>query len=318
MRKGDGGQLKEKLKPHFTNWKKKVISMTESHLSSAECVTWTVLLIIECVAIVTLNFLAIVVFIKNRELRKRSTYLLINLAFADMMTGAATGTNDVYELGVSCDFWFYKVEKPPSSPVIYGIYAFFPSASLVNITIISLERLHATFYPLRHLVVVKKRVYGAVIFTGWAIVSIIVTGAVVSSRIVILHICVPIFLFVIVISYILIFIKVRFSPQPQHHGAAGRERKLTVTLVIVTAVSLLMWLPFVIRRLLENTDIYQSLSYWVHMRIYYVVDMLFFGNSLVNPVLYAIRMPDFKKALVGIFCKTKPPIVNPEFVLRNM
>ena len=154
--------------------------MTESPFSSAECVTWTALLIIECVAIVTLNFLTIVVFIRNRNLRKPSTYLLINLAVADMLMGAVTGANDVYELGVTCDFWYYKVEKPRSSPVIYGIYAFFPSASLLNITIISLERLHATFFPLRHLVAVKKRVYGVVISTGWIIVSIIVTGAVVS------------------------------------------------------------------------------------------------------------------------------------------
>ena len=134
----------------------------------------------------------------------------------------------------------------------------------------------------------------------------------------VLHTCVPIFLSLIVISYICIFIKVRFSPQPQHHGAAGRERRLTVTLVIVTAISILMWLPFVIRRLLQNTDIYQSLPHLVHMRIYFVVDMLFFGNSLVNPLLYAIRMPDFKRALVGLFCKTKPQRVIPNLPLRDM
>lgn len=72
--------------------------MTELRLSLAECVTWTAILMIECVAIVTLNFLTIIVFIRNRDTRKRSAYLLINLVA--VLVGAVTGTNDVYELGV--------------------------------------------------------------------------------------------------------------------------------------------------------------------------------------------------------------------------
>lgn len=77
---------------------KKGFNMTELRLSLAECVTWTAILMIECVAIVTLNFLTIIVFIRNRDTRKRSAYLLINLVA--VLVGAVTGTNDVYELGV--------------------------------------------------------------------------------------------------------------------------------------------------------------------------------------------------------------------------
>ena len=66
---------------------KKGFNMTELRLSLAECVTWTAILMIECVAIVTLNFLTIIVFIRNRDTRKRSAYLLINLAAVDMLLG---------------------------------------------------------------------------------------------------------------------------------------------------------------------------------------------------------------------------------------
>lgn len=104
----------------------------------------------------------------------------------------------MYELGVDCNFWFYKVDSPTSAPVVYGIYAFFPAASLMNVTIISLERLHAPFYRLRHLGAVKKRTYGVVIFAGWVIIALL------SWTIVILHLRVPTFLFVIVTSYFLI------------------------------------------------------------------------------------------------------------------
>ena len=53
-------------------------------------------------------------------------------------------------------------------------------------------------------------------------------------------------LLIIFVSYMSIVIKVRYGAQPQHHGAANRERKLTMTLLIVTVVSLLLYLPFVI------------------------------------------------------------------------
>lgn len=52
-------------------------------------------------------------------------------------------------------------------------------------------------------------------------------------------------LFVICVSCACIFIKVRCSRHRHHHGAASlRERKLTTTLLIITLLSLLSWLPF--------------------------------------------------------------------------
>ena len=36
-----------------------------------------------------------------------------------------------------------------------------------------------------------------------------------------------------------------------------------------------------------------------HLSFAFIV--LFFANSLVNPILYAVTMPDFKSALVSLF-----------------
>ena len=55
--------------------------------SSSECIAWLTLVMTESVAIVMLNILTIVVFIKKRSLRKRSIYLVINLAVVDMLVG---------------------------------------------------------------------------------------------------------------------------------------------------------------------------------------------------------------------------------------
>ena len=127
-------------------------------------------------------------------------------------------------------------------------------------------------------------------------------------------------LLIICISYASIVINVRCRAQPQHHGAASRERKLTMTLFIVTFVSMLMWLPFVIGSFLYfETDALSTLSEISNTRLYLVFIVLYNANSLVHPILYATRMPNFRRALVALF-RRRPQQLNqaPDIPLRDM
>ena len=109
-------------------------------------------------------------------------------------------------------------------------------------------------------------------------------------------------LFIICVSYTSIVIKVRCGAQPQHHGAASRERKLTMTLLIVTVVSLLLSFPYVIFAFVFlSSDFNLSLSFSVLFHLDNVVLFFFYANSLVNAILYAIRMPDYRSALLALF-----------------
>jgi len=89
------------------------------------------------------------------------------------------------------------------------------------------------------------------------------------------------------------------AAHPQHSGAASRERKLTMTLFITTLASLLMYLPFVLGTFIFlTTDLFASIPLLTTLRLNYaLIDV----NSLVNPFLYAIKMPEFKRALFSIF-----------------
>ena len=64
-------------------------SSVSTRTCSFECIAWLTVFGIEAVAIVTLNALTITVYLKERSLRKRSMYLVINQAFADMLTWAS-------------------------------------------------------------------------------------------------------------------------------------------------------------------------------------------------------------------------------------
>ena len=117
-------------------------------------------------------------------------------------------------------------------------------------------------------------------------------------------------LLIISVSNVSIVIKVRYGAQPRHHGAAIRERKLTMTLLIVTFVSLLMWLLIVIISFLYfTTDIFSSVSEIASFRLNTVLIIFYHANSLVNPILYTARMPDFRSALVALF-RRRPQLLN--------
>ena len=105
-------------------------------------------------------------------------------------------------------------------------------------------------------------------------------------------------IFIIVVSYSSIATKFYCGTHPQHHGAIRRERKLTKTLFIVTIVSLILATPFTIAGLyftVSPGEIFEISQTIVHLSNFLLC--LFHGNSLINPFLYALKLPEFKRAL---------------------
>ena len=272
-------------------------------LSPSECIAWLTVFIAESVAIVILNFLTVVVFIRNRSLRKRSMYLVINLAVADMLVGGYSEITHFVSLGEACSFW-----NTQQLPFVNLVYAYmrdaFLGASLTSLAAISLERTDATFRPFKHRII-KKWVFGFIITIIWVTCGLSVFAIYYlvnspESYYYTLGSIIGFCLFVVCVSYASIFVKISCGAHPQRHGATSKERKLTKTLFIVTLVSLLMWLPITIYSLLKAT--FQSFLPWrVTRHLYHAFAVLFYANSLINPILYAIRIPDFKRALISLF-----------------
>ena len=227
----------------------------EPFSSASQCIPWLVVLIIECLAIVILNIITIVVFVKKkRQLQRRSTYLIIHLAIVDLLVGAVSGPLQIENrMSKDCPQWKYRRETTWSRHISFAFAHLFSFTSLTNLIAISLERLHATFCPFRHRFV-SKWVYRAIIIVIWLITIVrevaqiflqeIADQAVINTYLYILFYAVS--LFVICVSYILIAIKVRRSRHPQFHSRSKRERKLTGTALIVSLVSLLCFLPAMI------------------------------------------------------------------------
>ena len=114
---------------------------------TSSCIPWCAVLSIECLAIVILNITTIIVFVKQRQLQRKSTYLIIHLAIADLLVGAISGPMQVHAVVADC---YGEIWDITFSRISSAIRPFFPFASLVNLAFISLERVHATYRPFKH------------------------------------------------------------------------------------------------------------------------------------------------------------------------
>ena len=196
---------------------------------------WFAVWLTEFLLMFMINAFTLTIFARTLQLLKRSTYLIINLTVADLLIAAVSGPEAL---------WFLKTEKRPG----HGLRAFHLIisdmcwiASLGNLVLISLERLHATLYPFRHYCLVGKRIYYKIIIFSWL-------GALTLACV--LHIIrmkdpaladrypwiiyVVLTLAVLTTSYVMIISKLIRRPHVQQLGSVmSAEIKLSVTLFIV-------------------------------------------------------------------------------------
>ena len=119
-------------------------------MTTTDSRNWSPVFITEFLVILIINVVTIIAFAKIHHLRKRSTYLIINLTLADLLVGVVTGPL----------FLYHKDEESNSFTlprlILWAIRLTFPIASQVNLSLISLERLHATLFPFRHCLITKR------------------------------------------------------------------------------------------------------------------------------------------------------------------
>ena len=134
----------------------------------SHCVSWFAVFGTVCLAVVILNIITIIIFVKQRQLQRKSTYLIIHLAIVDLLVGAVTGPLWIdFCMSLYCDLWEYDTPDSIWLFVLGRATGYnIDKVSLLNLAFISLERTHATFCPFKHRSV-KKWIYGVVIAFTW-------------------------------------------------------------------------------------------------------------------------------------------------------
>ena len=281
----------------------------------SQCITWFVVLTTEYLAIVILNIITIIVFVKQRQLQRRSTYLIIHLAFVDFLVGAVAGPLTLaWRMTTFCHLWKNPFREDATFIAQNAFTLLLYFISILNLAVISLERLHATLRPLKHRLL-GNWIYLMVICTMWVFSALVefvplmlysaekwdVKWASLFYNI--RSVLCLLVLLVICVSYILIYVRVRCGPNLRCHGAANREKQLTVTLVVVTLVSLVTWLPGVVLFILvfSYSTSYHIMSSESNIHVAVAFTVLITANSLVNPIMYAVKMAEFRKLVCQLF-----------------
>ena len=264
----------------------------------------------ELIVIVLINLFTLATFARNRHLRKRSTYLVINLTIADLLFGVAA-------VFLSSILKPHILESLNILGEHFNWYAFlyltlktlFPAASLANLSLISLERLHATIYPFRHCLI-REQVYFTVITFSWLLALLF---AFMMAILVVLraHFTLVFYAFasycfitvlIITVCYVIIILNVKSSPQSHIFGSKLLvEKKLSITLFVMTAASFLTILPWAVW-VAMLIHIWGELSLSITCRFHLTFFAIYLCNSIVNPIIYALRMQEFRKAARKLFC----------------
>ena len=244
------------------------------------------------------NVLTIWIFFKQRH-QKRSYSLLISLAVADLLVG-------IFAVP------FFMIESDASQrhtwhPISNGADVFTGITSIYTLAVISMERMFAVGWPLRHRTV-NYRVYVCAISIPWIIAAIFTTLVVLRILNMIgrehffycLVLIPGIPLITICVANFVVWKKQKSPFRNQNH--IKREVKLAKTLALITGTSLFTWLPFQIINILFQLKVMENVH---HIEFaFFVIKILQFSNSFVNVIIYPFRIPEFKRTLLQIlnFC----------------
>ena len=246
------------------------------------------------VLIVTGNFFSIWVFHRQRS-RKRSYFLLISLAVADLMVGLFAIPLFITRRSTRHSHLRWLLST--------SFDAFTGLTSIYTLAVISLERMFAIVCPLRHRTLTSRN-YIYAIAIPWMVAAVFVTVLILYSYEIIKH---PSYRFLLLlfqttplltmcVAYFSIWIKRKSTKGIRNHRAA-RESKLANTLFLVSGASLITWTPY---QMINNLSYFEGLGFRISLTIFYLSKILQFSNSLVNVVIYPQRIPEFKTILKNI------------------
>ena len=219
--------------------------LDDMSFSSVQVIAWSCTLATEAVVIVVGNLLIIILFALNKKLRsKKSLYLVLNMAFADLFQGGISLPTYVYSLALG------QVKFDEQTPTLFTIiFLVFAQASFITAALISCERFYAIYWPLKHRQTLSTRAYRLVILTVWTLSilgSLFTVFLLQFSSLVALNS----FLSLIFVSVLLIISglnfgvwrKIQQQTVPHHQKRVLQRRRLTKTLLLVSLIALGSWL----------------------------------------------------------------------------
>ena len=285
--------------------------------SSVQAALWGTSYGVVAILIMLANTVSIAAFIKTKPRRKQTHYFLINLSIADFIVGAVSVPLFISYL-VNPRMWSRSLMLPmihSTVDILSGL------ASVFTLAIVSLERLLAVSIPFKYRMIPRKAYFccvGATWFLAGCVAGIsiafylqIVREAFYTSVILSLSLSLTVACF----AYIAIIFKInQKNNSAKHQKDLTAERRLSITLLCVTAIFVLSWLPFQLIFIL----VHFCKTCFFSMNTVFLIKLLHYSNSFMNAAVYTFRIPEFKEAIMLSIRRPKPRIEGRDVLLQDM
>ena len=282
-------------------------STTTNHL---QVIFWCITYGAVAAIIVAGNSIIIGVFLQRKVPQQGRKYFLINLAIADLMVGALALPMYIF---IIYAFNYSTSNNIVVTEVYTAVDVFTGLASVFTLACIALERIFAVCSPIEFRARATKQVYVGIIIAVWAISGTAAVAYILSTPTLIDMLPNRTFTYyltglsvlsvlVICFSYLAVALRFHLWRKIQMEMTfTKQEQRLATVLFTITVVFVLTWSPFHIMNILVNFG--DSFLYNIPVDIVYFGKLLHYSNSLANPVIYTLKIPEFRFAMRRMLCK---------------
>ena len=255
------------------------------------------------------NVLLLVAFIKDplKCFRNSGTYLIMNLSVSDCLM---------------CLLWLLsnKTGRIFSHLILLFFFHWIGGVSFVSIASISIDRFLMVASPIKHRILMNGKVMVLWISAIW-IVDCVVPLSLNASDIDKMDASLGLSTFsviVIILSSVMYsFTYYKLKKQSKNIALQNssesrtqeirilKEKRFLKTIIIIACIAFICTVPFFVLYLLSN-----SLSFIVDdsitFKIFFsVCNLIFHINFAVNPFIYILRLPNYRKAFFLLYCRRK-------------
>ena len=279
-----------------------------------EVFMWCVAYGVLAVAIVAGNVMSIRIFTQRRLNRKTRHYFLVNLSVADMMVGVTAIPLYIYLLVASYDVTDTPRDLTSLRLGYTAIDVFFGLGSVFTLNAVALERFYAVNRPMKFRAA-SERLYLGTVCLIWGLATSLsaiycLTSLALLPRLVFVYALTASSLSSLLITcvanasiWVLIKLWNNHNSRNSKKAYDRREKHLANALLLITVAFILTWCPFHVLNILGNFqgNIFED----VPTTVIFLGKLLQYSNSLANPVIYSLKIPEFKAALRRSFYGTR-------------
>ena len=260
------------------------------------------------------NLMVVTAFFINDKLRSVTNYFVLGLAVADILVGA-----------ISVPLWMYIMNAyttptlPQNFKSLNGFYTTMDSfagiSSILHLMAISMERYFCVGWAVKHRNM-PKYVYYVALFLVWLISALAACVKLMVPKIeqgdLVLLVFVVFFLLpltIIVVAYAAIWkiAMTRMNNNPSKRSLK-REIRTATTIAFVIGFFLIAWTPFFVTLVVVVYCPSSKCPFNWSATIFYKV--LHYSNSSINPIVYGVRIPEFRKTFKFILRRIFGPLLG--------